>query len=112
MRFLEFALFLQVSNGATGFSPVVNSPNPPHTALFAATTNQNDFNPRAAGIALILALGWAVGSSPSLAVPSLDDPSPSHHFAKMSSTFIVALSDSNFAVFYCRLTTKKLVPLR
>ena len=86
MRFFAFVVFLQVSNGAMGFSPVVsNSPNPPRAALFAATANQNDFDPRAAGIALILALGWAVGSSPSLAVPSLDDPSPSHHLPRRAA---------------------------
>jgi hypothetical protein len=85
MRFLAFVLFLQVSNGAMGFSPVVNSPNPPRAALFAATANQNDFDPRAADIALTLALGWVVGSSPSLAVPSLDDPSPSHHLPRRAA---------------------------
>ena len=100
MRFFAFVVFLQVSNGAMGFSPVVsNSSNPPRAALFAATANQNDFNPRSVGIALTLALGWAVGSSPSLAAPGLADPSPNHHFAKTSSTFIVALSDSDFADF-------------
>jgi hypothetical protein len=99
MRSFAIVLLIQsISNGATGFSPV-NSLNPSRSALFAVGNNQKDFDPRAAGIALALTLGWAVGSSPSLAFPSLADPSPSNHMAKTSSTFIVALSDSDFADF-------------
>lgn len=73
--------------------------NPSRSALCATNADGRklDFQHKAASFAATLALGWAVGASSSLAAPtSSNDWTPA---SGVSSSFVVALSDSDFADF-------------
>lgn len=102
MRSFTLVLSLQSLSHCAGFSLVTT---PPHhvsnpSALFATNGDgrQGDFHHKAASIAATLALGWAVGASSCLAAPSSSNDWTTSA-SSTSSSFVVALSDADFADF-------------
>eukprot|EP00978_Attheya_sp_CCMP212_P042316 scaffold255728_cov51-Attheya_sp.AAC.1 len=104
MKSFAFLLSLQSLSHCTGFSPVKSPPhvsNPSRSALYATNVDGRklDFQHKAASIAATLALGWAVGASSSLAAPTSSNDWTPASSGGGSSSFVVALSDSDFADF-------------
>mmetsp|Transcript_23518 Transcript_23518/g.50966 ORF Transcript_23518/g.50966 Transcript_23518/m.50966 type:complete len:194 (-) Transcript_23518:117-698(-) len=107
MRSFAFVLSLMsLSFQCTdGFSTLAKTPshtmsNPSRTALSATNDDRKvDFRHKAANIAATLALGWAVGSSSSLAAPLSSNDWTAASSCGSSSSFVVAFSDSDFTDF-------------
>ena len=77
-----------------GFSPPHRTSKLSRSALCAA----NELH-KGASAAVAVALGWVMASTPSLAVPLDEMPTATVTSTSSSSTFVVALSDSDFADF-------------